>query len=108
MYMSVDPASLNHSANTLMELAGLLQAGRPELRVTARANEPNTHHEIGLATRNFTEFAHDQYQDAVALLAALSMRLSKVAEGYQEMDHYITAQMMDQYLSTSRYQPGES
>jgi len=101
---TVVPASLDGSANTLLELAGLLQAGHPELEMTARMKDPATPADVGIATRNFAEFAHDQYQDVVALLAALSTRLSAAAQHYTRADDD-SARMMDDYLYSSRYQP---
>lgn len=105
MTVSADPPSLNQSANTLLEIAGLLHAGRPELAMTGKARNPNCHHAVEVATRNFTEFAHDQYQDVVALLAALSTKLSGVAQGYQTVDDQIKAGM-DDFLTKSRYRAG--
>ncbi|GIG85270.1 hypothetical protein [Plantactinospora endophytica] len=47
----VRPESLDGSANTLLELAGLLQAGRPELTVSARVASPAAHEEVAGSKR---------------------------------------------------------
>jgi hypothetical protein len=103
---AVAPASLNGSASKLLELAGLLQAGHPELEMTARVKDPAAPGELGAATRNFAEFAHDQYQDLVALLAALSTRLSAVEQHYTRAEG-AAAQLMDDFLANSFFQLGE-
>jgi hypothetical protein len=100
----VEPASLDGSANTLMEVAGLLQAGRPELALTDRAKAPHAHPDVAAGTHTFATFARDQYQDAVALLAALSTRLTSAAQGYDQTDRDAAARMSD-FLTNSRYQP---
>lgn len=104
--MGIDalPPSLDHSANTLLELAGLFQAGRPELALTGRASAPGAHQEIADAVRDFAPFAHDQYQDAVSLLAALSTKLTAASAGYRQADAD-TARKMDEFLTGSTYRP---
>lgn len=105
--MSVDarPASIDGSANTLLELAGLFQAGRPEPALTGRTADPNAHAEVHQAATGFAGFAADQYQDAVALLSALSTRLAAAAAAYDQVDGE-TRQRMDSFLRGGRYQAG--
>ena len=55
---TVVPASLDGSANTLLELAGLLQAGHPELEMTGRMQGPAMPADLVIATRDYAEFAH--------------------------------------------------
>jgi len=79
---AVVPKSLNSTANEMVELAALLYAGRPDLDMTARTAEPNSHPAVDHATRQFTRYASDNYLDAVALLCALSTRLNETAWRY--------------------------
>lgn len=98
----VRPESLDGSANALLELAGLLQAGRPESSLANLVESPNAHGEVADRTKAFAEFAQDQYQDGVALLAALSTRLKAAAVGYRGVDA-TTARTMDSFLTDSTY-----
>jgi hypothetical protein len=104
MGVDVVPASLDGSANTLLELAGLFQAGRPEPALTDRAGAPKSHPEVGDAAKAFAGFAFDQYQDGVALLAALSMRLAEAAAGYAQTDS-ASAASIDRFLEGTTYRP---
>lgn len=101
MALQVTPASLDGSANDLLEVAGLLQAGRPELALTGRAKEPYAHGDVADATGTFASFAHDQYEDAVALFAVLSTRLASAAAAYQWTDE----EAADAFLTFSTLQP---
>lgn len=105
--MSVDavPPSLDGSANALLELAGLFQAGRPEPTLTDRTGDPNAHGEVDRAAKAFAGFAADQYQDAVALLSALSTQLAATAGDYRQADDE-TARRMDAFLRGGKYQAG--
>jgi hypothetical protein len=105
--MSVNalPPSLNEGANRLLELAGLLQAGRPEKSMTERLRAPRSTQEVDAAVRDFAGFANDQYEDAVALLAALSTKLSEASAGYVKADGE-AARAMDDLLTESKYRPG--
>ena len=101
---NVAPQSLDGSANTLLELAGLLQAGRPELTLSGRVATPAAHEEVANKTKAFAEFAHDQYEDVVALLAALATKLQASAVNYTNMDA-ATKQKLDDFLANSTYRP---
>jgi hypothetical protein len=105
--MGIDavPASIDGSANTLLELAGLLQAGRSEPTLTGRTAAPNAHADVDRVSQDFASFALDQYEDVVALLGALSTRLSQVSGSYQQTDQ-ATGATMDAFLRGGRYQPG--
>jgi hypothetical protein len=98
----VKPKSLDGSANTLLELAGLLQAGRPELSLSGRVASPAAHEEVAARTKVLAEFAHDQFEDVVALLAGLSTRLKAAASNYANMDA-ATKQKLDDFLVNSTY-----
>jgi hypothetical protein len=79
-----------------------LQAGRPELALTGRASSPSAHEDVANKTKEFAQFAHDQYEDVVALLAALSMKLKSAASAYSGMDQ-ATKQKLDDFLANSTY-----
>ncbi|MFC6015424.1 type VII secretion target [Plantactinospora solaniradicis] len=100
----VRPKSLDGSANTLLELAGLLQAGRPELTLSGRVTSPTAHEEVANKTRDFAGFAHDQYEDVVALLTALSTKLQVAAGNYTAVDAG-AQQKLDSFLTNSTYRP---
>ncbi|MEO3746930.1 type VII secretion target [Plantactinospora sp. B5E13] len=100
----VRPESLDGSANTLLELAGLLQAGRPEPSLAGRVATPAAHPEVADKTKAFAEFAQDQYQDVVALLTALSTKLKVAADGYTRVDA-AAQQKLDSFLTNSTYRP---
>jgi hypothetical protein len=104
--IAVVPSSLNGSASTLLELAALFQAGHPELEMTAWVRDPAAPGDLATATRTFADFAHDQFQDVVAVLAALSTRLSAAEQHFTRVNAE-SARMMDDFLTNSRYQPGE-
>jgi hypothetical protein len=98
----VKPQSLDDSANTLLELSALLQAGRPELELTGKASSPAAHEDVANKTKDFAQFAHDQYEDVVALLAALSMKLKSASSAYTSMDQ-ATKRKLDDFLANSTY-----
>jgi hypothetical protein len=100
----VRPQSLDGSSNTLLELSALLQAGRPELSLTSRCAAPAAHEDVANKTKDFAQFAHDQFEDVVALLAALSMKLKSASSAYTGMDQ-ATKQKLDDYLTNSTYKP---
>jgi hypothetical protein len=56
--------------------------------------------------RSFGEFAHDQYQDVIALLAALSTRVKTAAVDYQQTDGAV-AQDMTRFLTESTFRPAD-
>lgn len=99
---NVKPQSLDGGANILIELAGLLQAGRPEPAISAKVAVPAAHEEVAAKTQVFAEWAHNNYEDAVALIAALSMRLKAAATGYAGMDAAVK-QHLDSFLGNSTY-----
>ena len=101
---NVKPQSLDGSANILLELSALLQAGRPELALTGRASHPAAHEDVANKTKDFAQFAHDQYEDVVALLAALSMKLNSASSAYTGMDQGVK-QKLDDFLTNSTYKP---
>lgn len=106
--MSLDavPPSMEGDANQLLGLAGLYQAGRPEMSMAERLRPPRSPKEVAAAVRDFAAFANDQYEDAVALLAALSTKLSEASAAYVKADDE-AARAIDGILVGPRYQPGQ-
>jgi hypothetical protein len=102
--MTVSPASINGNAHALVEIAGLLQAGRPDEEISTRAVEPAVGPGVGGPVREFSRYARDQYQDAVALLAALSTRVAEVAATYAGATAHVTG-LIDEFLGQSTYTP---
>lgn len=102
--IAVSPASLNGNAHILVEVAGLLHAGRPDEEISVRAVEPAAPAEVGARVRQFSRVGRDQYQEAVALLAALSTRVEVVASTYAGADQE-TADLIDSLLNDSTYVP---
>lgn len=98
--------SINHNAHVLVELAGYLEAGRPDTELATQAKAPRSHHEIGDLVEKFTSFAFDQYQDAVALLGILATKLKDTGQQHVEVDA-ANQQLMDSFLLTTTLVPPE-
>jgi hypothetical protein len=99
----VVPESLNGTASQLVELAALLWANRPNLDAIVLTAEPNAHKDVDAEARKLSEYAYDQYQDAVALLCALSIRLDTAAKGYTRVDDE-AARNVASVLTDTRYE----
>jgi hypothetical protein len=106
MSLMTDPPALRGAAATLHDLARDLQAGQFDLFLLDWADDPASHPDVAHAMRVFGEFAHDQYQDAVALLAALSTRVRDAADGYQQTDE-AAARDMTKFLTDSTFRPAD-
>lgn len=104
MSMHALPPSLDGGANLLLELAGLYQAGRPEMSKAHRLRAPRSPEEVAAAVRDFATFGQDQYADMVALLAALSTKLSEASAGYRRADGQ-AAREIDEILTGPEYRP---
>ena len=85
----VKPPSLDGTADTLTELAGALPAGRPEPEISGKVVVPVAHEDVARLTKDFAGFAQDQFEDVVALLAALSSQTKSVAARYAATDEAI-------------------
>jgi hypothetical protein len=83
---SVYLPSIDGSAHLLIEMAGLLYAGRLDGDIATMARAPRSHAEVGTGVEEFVYFARDQYHDLVLLLTALSTRLAEVGQGYVKVD----------------------
>lgn len=103
---SIRPASLNHNANILVELAGYLEAGRPDGELATEAKAPRSHRDIGDEVVKFTRFAFDQYQDAVALLVSLATKLHHTGEKHLVVDAH-NQEMMNRLLRDTTLVPPE-
>jgi hypothetical protein len=105
-HFGVDPATLDDSAEILVELSARLQAGRPSTEVIYRGvAQPKAHPDLTTAVHTFTGFAADQYQDTVALLAALSSHLKRTSAAYAGIDSE-TERAMNNLLSGITVNPG--
>ncbi|HWS32049.1 MAG TPA: hypothetical protein VN408_04820 [Actinoplanes sp.] len=98
--------SINDNANVLVELAGALGAARPDADLSRTGCQEALDDEINQAIRSFADFSYDQYQDVVALLAALSTKLKNTSAGYQQTDE-ASAALLDDYLTGSVYMAPE-
>ena len=104
--VQASPTSLTGAAATLHDLAHDLQAGQLDLFLLDWADAPASHPAVAGAMRSFGQFAHDQYQDVVALLAALSTRVRDAAADYQHTDD-AAARDMTRFLTESTFQPAD-
>jgi hypothetical protein len=103
---SVEVASIDDSAHLLIEIAGLLYAGRLDGDYGTMARAPRAHPDVGVRVQEFASFADDQYQDLVLLLTALSTKLTATGRGYVEVDQRVRAEL-DQFLATGQYIPSQ-
>jgi hypothetical protein len=99
---SVEASSIDGSTHLLIEIAGLLHAGRLDGDVGTMARAPRSHPEVGKKTTEFAKFANDQFQDLVALLAALSTKLRATGNAYVQVDAKVQGQL-DRVLSAGQY-----
>ncbi|MBZ9598681.1 hypothetical protein NRK68_26495 [Streptomyces yangpuensis] len=83
---TANAASINGSSHLLVELAGLLYAGRPDGELTVMARVPRSHQEVSTALDSFARFGNDQYLDTVSLLAALATKLKVAGGDYAQTD----------------------
>jgi hypothetical protein len=102
--ISTNLASINENANILVELAGALGAGRPDSDLSRKGCMEALSVDVTREIRAFADFSADQYQDVVALLAALSTKLHKAGQTYRQTDQAST-ERIDRYLSGSVYVP---
>ncbi|HWS39033.1 MAG TPA: hypothetical protein VN408_40610 [Actinoplanes sp.] len=100
--MKVQLDSLNGNADVLVELAGALGAGRPDADLTRKGCMEALPEDVTREIRAFADFSADQYQDVVALLAALSTRLRGAGTTVLDTDRENAARI-DTYLAGSVY-----
>jgi len=101
---AVNPDSLDDDAKALLRLAGRMQAFKPQPTLLELVQAPSTHEDFARAALDFATFAQDQYQDAVALLAALYTNLIDTAKFYRSVDAEHAARL-DKLLKDSTFVP---
>jgi len=106
MGQEVHLQSLDGSANLLVELAGALGAGRPDYELCHRACAPASPRDVSAEVGRFADSGADQYQDLVALLAALSTKLRDSHNTYAmaaDLDATVTRFLQDStYIAPAR------
>ncbi|THA24963.1 hypothetical protein E4198_09695 [Streptomyces sp. RKND-216] len=83
---SASAASIDGSSHLLLEVAGLLHAGRMDGENATMCRVPRSHPEVAQSVHRFATFARDQYADAVLLLAALATKLEATGHAYARAD----------------------
>ncbi|MGH4008784.1 MAG: hypothetical protein ACRDTH_11625 [Pseudonocardiaceae bacterium] len=99
---SAEPASIDGSAHLLLEIAGLLHAGRLDGDIGTMARVPRSHPEVGAKVEEFARFADDQYQDLMLLLTALSTKLRTTGNAYVQVDGSVQGDL-DEILASGQY-----
>ncbi len=99
---STETASLDGSSHLLLEVAGLLHAGRLDGDAGTMARPPRSHPEVGAKTEEFARFADDRYRSLVTLLTALSTKLRATGSAYVEVDDAVQSEL-DRVLGAGRY-----
>ena len=94
--------SIDGNANILVELAGALGAGRPDTDLSRKGCMEALPEDATREIRSFADFSADQYQDVVALLAALSTKIRTAGAGYAQADQQSAADIA-RYLLGSTY-----
>lgn len=100
----VDLKSLDGSANLLLEIAGVIQAGRLDKDLGTLARTPHAHPEVGAAVEWFARFAADQYEDLALLLTALSTVLKTTRSNYTKVDNDLRDSLLS-VLDFAQYEP---
>jgi hypothetical protein len=101
-----DPDSIAGAADSLAEAAHILYGGMIDLATLDQVGEPATQVLFGDALRSFGRYAHDQYNDAIAILAGLSTKLQATADTYRGVDD-ATQNDMTNLLTRSTFQNAE-
>jgi hypothetical protein len=101
-----DADSIAGAADDLAEAAHILYGGMIDLNVLDQVTAPATHLYLGDALRSFGRYAHDQYNDAIAILAGLSTKLQATADTYRGVDD-ATQNDMTTLLTGSTYRNAE-
>ncbi|MDG4791595.1 hypothetical protein O7626_37840 [Micromonospora sp. WMMD1102] len=102
----VDPSTLTGAAAKLYDLSDDLQTGQFDLFLLDWIKAPASHPEMSKVMEAFGRFAHDQYQDLLALLSALSARVDAAAGGYQQTDTAAEQKMSD-FLTHSTFRSAD-
>ncbi len=99
---SASADSIDGSSHLLLEVAGLLYAGRMDGENATLCRAPRSHPEVAASVHRFAEFAKDQYEDAVLLLSALSTKLSSTSDAYTRADD-AAQRAMEGILQSGRF-----
>ncbi|MBW5481232.1 hypothetical protein GPJ59_04895 [Streptomyces bambusae] len=94
---------MNGNANLLIEIAALLHEGRPDGDAATMARAPRAHAEVAAKTQAFARFAGDQYQDTVALFAALATKLKAAGTDFARVDDDNARTFLDELLESGSY-----
>ncbi|MEV6328560.1 hypothetical protein [Streptomyces sp. NPDC051909] len=95
--------SINGNAHLLIEIAGLLYEGRPDGELATMARAPRTHTDVAAQVERFGQFADDQFQDTVVLLAALATRLKTTGSAFVTVDDANAGRFLDDILRNGQY-----
>ncbi|WP_346343014.1 hypothetical protein [Streptomyces sp. SID5614] len=106
--LDYNSASINGNVNLLIEIAGFLHEGRPDGDLCTLARDPRSHSDVAAQVERFGRFADDQYQDAVALFAALATRLRTAGSNLVTVDDDRARQFLDTILLDGSYIPPEA
>ncbi|MER5846859.1 hypothetical protein ABT126_07260 [Streptomyces sp. NPDC002012] len=106
--LDYNSASINGNANLLIEIAGFLYEGRPDGDLCTMVREPRAHSDVAAQVERFGRFADDQYQDAVALFAALATRLKSAGTDFVTVDDGNAQQFLETILRDGSYVPPEA
>ncbi|MFJ4033028.1 hypothetical protein [Streptomyces griseoluteus] len=93
-----DAGSINGNSNLLIEMAGLLQEGRPDAELTTMARVPRAPEDVAKQVARFARFADDQYLDTVALLAALSTCLRSAGTDFVRIEDDTVRRFLENVL----------
>lgn len=94
--------SIDGNAHLLIEIAGLLHAGRLDGDAATMARAPRSHPDVGRKVDAFARFANDQYQDLTTLLMALATKLRTTGRNYVDVDDRTQAEL-DRVLADGQY-----
>lgn len=101
--LDYNTASINGNANLLIEIAGFLYEGRPDGDLSSMAREPRTHSDVAAQVERFSRFADDQFQDSIALFAALATRLKSAGTNFVTVDDGTAQSFLDSVLDYGQY-----
>ncbi|MFP8883228.1 MULTISPECIES: hypothetical protein [Streptomyces] len=103
---SVSAQSIDGSSHLLVEIAGLLHAGRMDGENATMCRVPRAHPEVASKVTTFARYSQELYGDMVTLLAALSSRLKSAGDDYTAYDADVQ-QQMDTILASGRFVAAE-
>lgn len=98
----VEVASIDGSANLLVEIAALLYQGRLDRDLGTKCRWSAAPEDVAREVERFARFADDQHGDLVLLLVALSTKLGDTASVYRRADENTQA-ALDKVLAEGRY-----